>query len=334
MRRAVTSVITTALVAAGLGVAAAPATPAVTVSLAGYTDMAVDGTHGRVLITSGDATSSITVLGLDGSRQGTIPGVAGAQDIHLATDRSAFYVSLRSQKAIGVIDASTLAVTKIALGVCPTSVAQQDQVLWFTYSCSGQDGMIGSVQLSDGTVTTGLSEPRWYLSRVESSPGLPGRLVARQNGTLFLVDTTAGATAPVSFGASASTDARDFALTPDGKEVVATDDSPYRHVGFSTTDMTVRTIYPTAEYPNAVAVRGDGLVAAGLDNASRGVYLYREGSASLFRSYRVGDDVYDSLVLRGLEFGSRDLYALSSRWDGSGTVVWTLQRFTRSARRR
>ncbi len=337
MRRVVTSVLSTvAVVVAGLVVG--PTGPAsagsVPITLAGFTDLAVDEAHDNVLIASGDATSDLTVLSLAGEPRTTIGGMAGATDIRLSADGSVFWVALSSQKAIGVVDAATLDVTKIPLGssVCPTSVVEESDVLWFTYTnCTDSFGGLGSVRLSDSTVTTALApDGLTFADRVEASPGLPGKLVARSSGTLTVLDVSAGPTTTPTSGPSATTDARDFAVTPDGLEVISTDYSPYRHVGFSTADMTERTIYPDDAYPTAVAVRGDGLVAAGIDASyNSDIWLYQEGSAQLFRSYEVGTNGrYENLDLRGLAFGATDVYGIKKTWDGTGTWKWGFVRIT------
>ncbi len=332
VRRSMISVLSTlAVVAGALTATAAPAGAApVTIDLNGYTDMAVDEAHGNVLITQGSTSSTVVVLGLDGTPRTGLGTMAGAQDVHLSTDGSAFYLSLQSQRAIGVVDAADVTdVTTIPLGadVCPTSVAEEGGNLWFTYTdCAYGTGELGSVQLSDDTVTLGLTPAGVHPDRVESSPGLADRLVARGSNTLTVLDVSAGPAAAAGAGPGVATDARDFRITPDGLEVVSTDYSPYRHVGFSTQTMLERTIYPSDAYPNSVAVRGDGLVAAGiLGIYDHDVYLYPEGNGKLFRSYETGD-TSNQLVGRGLEFGETDLYVVTEPWGSDAS--WTFQRIT------
>ena len=333
MRSAITSVLTTVAVVAGFLVASAtPSTAApVAVGLSGYVDMAVDEAHGNVLIASGSSSSELTVLGLDGTSRAPITGMASAQDIQLSSDGSTFHVALENQRAIGLVDSATLEVTKRSLGagVCPTSVAEEGGVLWFTYTdCAGSGADLGSLQISDDTVTLALAPGGLAPSRVQASPGLPGRLVVRTYDTLTILDVSGGPTTTPAAGPSAATDGRDFAITPDGLEVISTDyGAGYRHVGFSTADMTEQTIYPTDAYPDAVAVRDDGMVAAGID-ASYGqdLFIFHRGSSSLYRSYDV-EDRNASVARRGLEFGATDLYVVSDEWY-SGQWVYTFQRIT------
>lgn len=327
MRRTVTSVLGTVAVAAGLLVVpAAPSGAAGSaLSLPGFTDLAVDEAHDRVLITSGAASSDVTVLGLDGTARAPIGGLAGAEDIHVSADGASYYVSLRGQKAIGVVSADTLAVDRIVLGaeVCPTSLAQEGAALWFTYTdCASSSGMLGSLRLADSTVTLGLQPEGVSPDHVEASPGLTGRVVVKAGNGLTLLDVSGGPTSAAVEGASVTVDARAFAVTPDGAEVVATDYGPYRHVGFSTTDLTERTVYPSVAYPNAVAVRADGLVAAGSNGIyDQDVFLYRQGSSSLYRSYETGDS-NNWLAQGGLAFGARDLYAVTESIGGAGGYAY------------
>ncbi|MBT9256535.1 hypothetical protein KMZ32_13985 [Phycicoccus sp. MAQZ13P-2] len=333
MRRSLTSVLGTAALAAGLLVAPAAPSGAAgsSLSLPGFTDLAVDEAHDRVLITSGTASSEVTVLGLDGTPRTPVSGLAGAQDVDLALDGSVFYLALTSQRAVGVVDGTSLAVSRIALGsgVCPSSVAQQGSVLWFTYDdCTGGSWRLGSVQLGDSSVTLDLAPEGVAPQRVETSTGLAGKVVVQVSGGLAVLDVSGGPATAALAGPTVTTDARDFTVTPDGAEVIATDYSPYRHVGFSTDDLTERTVYPSDAYPNAVAVRADGLVAAGISGwYEPDVYLYRQGSGSLVRSYELGGTLHE-LAPRGLAFGATDLYVVDSGWDGSGTTSWTYRRIT------
>jgi hypothetical protein len=331
VHRTVISVLSTvAVTAATLTAVATPSSAApVTVGLKGFVDMAVDEAHGNVLVTQGSASSDIVVLDLDGTAKTPVTGMPDARDVHLSSDGSVFYVTLPTQKAIGVIDAAdTTNVTTIPLGadVCPTSVAQEGEVLWFSYTdCAYGSGELGSVQLSDSSVTLGLTPAGVHPDRVESSPGLADHVVVRDYSTLTVLDVSSGPTATATAGPSASSDARDFAVSPDGVEVISTEYAPYRQVGYSTSTMLPRTVYGTDAYPNAVAVRDDGLVAAGIDGSySDDVFLFHEGSSALYRSYELG--AYVRLADRGLAFGATDLYVVSNTYYPGST--WTFQRIT------
>jgi hypothetical protein len=315
VRRATTAVLTaTAVVAATLGVAAAPSSAEpTTLTLPHFTGMAVDEAHDTVLITSGKLSSDITVLGLDGTPSAPIGDMAGARDVHLSDDGSVFYISLETEHAIGVVDAATLEATKIPLGtdVCPVSVTQAAEVLWFAYTdcVDDESGRLGSLQLADSTVTLGLAPDGVQPDGVQASAALPGSLVVRSSPALVMLDVSEGPTAPALEVARAEVDALDFSITPDGTEVIATDRPRSRHVGLSPATMTVRTVYPTGGQTRSVAIRDDGLVAAGLGAAySDDLFLFHAGDPTLFRSYDLPGRA--TLRARGLAFGETDLYLM------------------------
>lgn len=285
----------------------------VPINVPSYVDMAVDEAHGNVYVTSGNAGSAITVLNVNGGLKTTIEGVVGAWDVVMAHDQSVAYVAIKGQHAIGVIDPATNTLTKIDLGstACPVSLAQVGDVMWFTYEdcASGAGSQLGSLRLGDGTVTLDLG----YFDRIVSSSALTDRMIARTGYNFVVLDVSGGATtAPVAGATTSSYTVYDYTITPDGSQMIATDYSPYQHTGYSTTDLTKTAVYGSDAYPSAVAVRADGMVAAGSAGYySPDIYLYRQGVSTLWRSYDFGTT--DALIVnRGLEFGATDLYVIVS----------------------
>jgi len=85
---------------------------------------------------------------------------------------------------------------------------------------------------------------------------------------------------------------QDMAVTPDGKDVVIACGSPYYHQVLRTSDLSPDGVYPSSNYPSAVAktAAGGGLVAAGLVSSSGpSLYVYALGGTSPLATVSPGD---------------------------------------------
>jgi hypothetical protein len=273
-----------------------------------FTDLAVDEDHDSVYVTSGSRSSEITVLNLDGSPKRVIEGVVGALDIARAHDGSALYVAISDQRAIGTINASTGVLTKRSLGrgVCPTSLAQVGQTLWFTYDdcVYATHGNVGSLRLPDGALSLGLMDSPYR--RLVSSPALPGRLLAPRPTVLELLDVSAGANVQPSIVTMKIGEFDQVTVTPDGTEAVA-------GAAYSTSTLEPMTNYgSTGPVSAAIDIRSDGLIAIGASDLT----LYQQGNGVAWRRYRPTANG-ETLWTRGLAFGGRDLYVIGSNSAGA-----------------
>jgi len=316
MRRSLS--LTIALTAAATTLVApfatAPATAesVTTLSLSGFSDVLVDQAHGHVFVTGGTGSSSIAVTSLDGVSQAPIPSAYGAAQMLLSQDGSKIYVGLAEADGVGVIDASTLAMTKIATGsnTCPYDVAQTTGRIWYSYGCGQWTGAIGYIDLSDNSVHAAIRTGFYSAPLLESSAALPGQIALSDRGIsptpLVIANVTEGTPVTLPNDNTVAADVRDMAITPDGSRIVTTNMAPYVHPVFMTSDLSGDGSYDTDAYPNAVAIRADGMVAAGVDG-SPAVWLYPSGSRTLQKSYNFAG----MLAPGGLAFGTTRLFAVT-----------------------
>ncbi|MFJ9033559.1 YncE family protein [Streptomyces sp. NPDC102274] len=264
---------------------------------ASYRDLVVDDVHDRVFI-SDPSGSSVVVTDYAGQVLKQITLENGAAGLAISPDSSTVYVALSSADAISAIDTGTLTETnryQTGAGTSPQSLALADGKIWFSHGATGQAG-IGSLELSgSGPVITLNQSSGWYYApALASSPADPNMLVAGDHGlspaTLAVYDANAdGLQQRVQrtfYDAPSMSDLNDFAVTPDGRNIVTANGTPYRHQVVSTSDLTENGSYPTDAYPNAVAIAPDGTVAAG-GNGSL-LYVFRAGASAPLRTYSPG----------------------------------------------
>jgi hypothetical protein len=313
-----TVVVTLALVSP---VAPASADGPVGPSFTGFRDLVVDDAQGHVFISHG--SSQISVRDLDGQPVTSIEGMTGAAGMTLSDDGSTLYVALKDGDAIAAIDTTTLAPTTYPTGVdsCPSNVAITAGLVWFAANCGSGWGSVGALDPSDGTVSSNLL--REYSPLIATSPQVPDTLFVLTQGlspsSLDKYAATVDADGPeLTHIASidVGSNGRDLAITPGGSRVVTASGSPYEHPVFLTGDLSADGAYRAGAYPNAVAIRSDGMVAGGIVGAyDPDVYLYQSGTRNLFRNYDFGDASHE-LVTRGLAFGETDLYAVEGPYSG------------------
>ena len=265
-----------------------------------YRDIVVDDVHDHVFISDPDG-SSVVVTDYAGQVVKQITSENGAAGLAVSADSSTVYVALPSADAISEIDTSTLAETdryQTGAGTSPRNLALADGKIWFGYAADGRGG-IGSLELSgaDPVVTLGQSADWYYAPTLASSPADPNVLVAGQQGlspaTLAVYEvSSSGLQQRVKrtfYDSPVMSNLNDFAVTPDGQDIVAAFGAPYRHQVLSATDLSVKGSYPTDAYPNGVAIAADGTVAAGGDGSQ--VYVFRSGASTPLRTYSPGSQL-------------------------------------------
>jgi 5-hydroxyisourate hydrolase-like protein (transthyretin family) len=275
-RRLLVPPLAAALGLAGtLGLATATAAHADTTTtvqnLTGFDQMAVDSADGYVFLSgSVSGTSAIAVTNLSGQYVTTLDSGAGAAG--LALDGSTLYAVLRTQDAIGVIDASgtpTQTTTiKLPAGDTPISIAVQSGALWVSYantSVSFENGGVGEINPSTHAfqpVATGLYEA----PTLAADPSDSGVLVAATSIGLNVFDTAVTPVTQTSGGLPGGcSNLWQIAVAPGGAQFMIACSFPYEIVASSTaTPGTISSTYVTGAYPAAVAVANDGTVIAGL----------------------------------------------------------------------
>jgi hypothetical protein len=123
-------------------------------------------------------------------------------------------------------------------------------------------------------------------------------------------------------GSEVSSNLRDLAITPDGKDVVTACGAPYQHQVFSVTDFSPDGQYDSTNYPDAVALGADGTVFAGSDNYyDDSVFVFAPGNPTALASYSLG--TYTDLAPAGLAVTPDDavLFAVSADTYGDNPTL-------------
>jgi hypothetical protein len=292
----------------------AQAATGVPLGITSFADLVVDQAHGHVFIS--DGTSQVLVRDLDGAAVTAVTGLDHPAGMTLSDDGSMLYVAVRDAQLVTIATTDlTTGALPVGAGSCPVDVATASGLLWVSNACT-DSGQIDAVDPVSGMVTAGL-RTNVYVPRLVAAPQLPDTLLwyseGLSPGTLHAEDVTTSPTPALSERASAQvgSNTRDAAISADGSRVITASGAPYEHPVFLTSDLSSDGSYGADSYPNAVAVRSDGMVAGGISGwYSPDVYVYPAGSRTLFRSYEFGG-TSNELVTRGLAFGETRLYAVT-----------------------
>ena len=212
-------------------------------------------------------------------------------------------------------------VRKVSTGdACPLSVAPAAGLVWIVDRCGGELAHLLAVDPDTGQRSGSLLTVSGGGSVLVSSPETrPQTLVLgdtdQSPSRLHLLQVTGGPIPTVAETAETETGAlRSVAFTPDGRSlVVAYSSNGYYHQVLSADDLSEAEHYDAQAYPDAVAVRGDGMVAAGFFAwYSPDIYLYRPGTNASPRRYEIGDTEGRTLQPDGLAFGNDRLYAVTA----------------------
>lgn len=288
----------TAGIAVPAGWRATPAravTTSVQLPIPTYSHMLIDPAHQHIFFTGGSGSASILVTDYSGNTVATIPGEPGATGLTLSGDGSTVYAALATGDAISAISTSTLTETAryaTGAGTQPAYVADTGGKIWFGYGGAAQ-GAIGSIDPSTGTVTLKAAAGSWYSAPIlaaspdgELAAGEPGQSPV-QLATYDVSSGTATVLAPELFDQSAS-NLEAMQITPDGKDLVTASGYPYYQQVYKVSDLSADGEYPTTNYPNSVAISGDGSVAAGTDSGSNEVFVFAPGGSTPLNTYNFG----------------------------------------------
>ena len=281
-----------------------------------------------ILVTDG---SGITVARID------TPGIS---DLALAPDGSALYAAATGSTQILKIDPVSLAVVatyQLQQPQCPTSVAVVGSHVAFGYSCNGQWGGVGFLNLAAPTAPpVTVSSGSYYNPLVRAVPGQSKVLVADQglSPTGFTVVQIADGAATVQASSSSPNCANlsDLAMSPDGLTFTPACGSPYIFGRFSLATFTQIGTFAANPYPNAAAYSADGEHFAGGMN---GMYdkdvveyqLSNTATPSLLYSidHTLGDASFNGAP-RGVAFsadGSR-LYSITQNTSVGNVVLHSM----------
>ncbi len=305
------------------------------VPYSGFGDIVVDEAHARIYLTGGQHTRDLVVTDLDGGNLRTIANVApGAAGMTLSPDGTKLYIAASDSDGITVVDTATYAITWYWTGTsdgtmtCPRDVAFAAEQLWFSWGCDNAPAGIGRVDLQTGAFDLGAIDQTD--ERITSPPLLatvpsqPTMVIAGETGTnpalLFRFEATSTKLYQRAWRRTDGGSVRQLALTPDGSEVIVPSGSPYYHPVLRTSDLAEVHQYPTGdEYPNAAAIRSDGLVAAGVNAAyDDDVYIFQPDASAPIATFDFGhlpnqDTWAYTLVDGGLAWNGDRIYAITDQ---------------------
>ncbi|WP_051940245.1 Ig-like domain-containing protein [Phaeacidiphilus oryzae] len=280
---------------------AGAATTAVALPIAHYSHLLVDPVHRHLFVSGGSGSTDILVTDYTGQTVATIPNETDANGLALSADGGTVYAGLGGTDAVSAISTADLTETAryaTGAGYDPESVAVSGGKVWFSYNGSAAgSGGIGSIDPAAGpaAVTLRATGDSWYDAPLLAG-GPNGELVAGWSGvspaSLASYDVS-GATVRVLKPQTqldtpdVSSNLRDLAITPDGKDVITACGAPYAHQAWKVADLSADGQYTDATYPDAVAIAADGTVYGGSDDYyGDSVYVFAPGGySSAVRSY-------------------------------------------------
>lgn len=261
-------------------------------------DVLVDGVHQHVFIT--DPTSGkLVVTDYTGGVVATLPDLPGVSGLAISADSGQVYAAVADKDTIASVSTTTLAETTsypLPGAADPRHLALTGSTPGLGYGTDGR-GHLGSLDLSAAEPATALAqEGDVYLGgppRIASTPANPGLLAVGDTQvspmTLALYTVADGkATLRTSRQdpSGGGGDLSDFALSPDGTQLVTASGAPYYQPIYSTTDLTMLGQYSTNTYPNAVDIAPDGTVAAGTFSwYDPDVHIFNPGNGTPVRQY-------------------------------------------------
>ncbi|HEY2788897.1 MAG TPA: hypothetical protein VGI72_05535 [Gaiellales bacterium] len=299
-----------------------------TLPLVGFSHMLVDGAHGHVFVTGAAADSKIAVENEDGTSAGVITGESGAGGMVL--DGGTLYVARCGWGVIDEIDTATLtkvgSFTAAVGGTC--DLAEAGGRLWYSNSNDQQFGGLESVSLdsSHAVVDSGVS---LYQMIFATTPAHPSWLIvgeSDQSPTVVDVYDVTDPAAPTLlthvFDLGGGGNLQDMAVTPDGSTLVTAAGAPYELDAFALPGLTVAGVYPTDNYPNAVAVSPSGAKIAGgsMSYYDNDVFLFETGDATPTTKWDFTSQ-YDLLYPRGLAFSADGTRLFSVSKGAAGTAA-------------
>jgi hypothetical protein len=269
-----------------------------------FGDVLVDEARSRIYLTGGTGTSDLVITDLDGGNVRTLANVApGAAGMALSPDGTKLYIAASDQDWLRIVDTATFALSGQFAGKtdgmmsCPRDVAFAAGQLWVSWGCDNAPAGIGKVDLQTGAFQLnaigGIDERISTAPLLATTPSQPNMVIAGETGTnpalVVRFEATSTALYQQAIRHTDGGSVRQLAITPDGSQVIIPSGAPYYHPAWRTSDLVEVHQYPTAAYPNSVAIRDDGLVVAGIDGAyEKDVYVFEPGGSAPTATYEFG----------------------------------------------
>jgi DNA-binding beta-propeller fold protein YncE len=307
-------------------------------------DVVVDAAHGRVYLTAGKNTKDVVATDLDGGNPRKIAEVDGGAGMTLSPDGSKLYVAASAGSWVSVIDTSTYETTGLWIGktdgtnTCPRDVALAAGQLWVAWGCDNAPAGVGRIDLEtrryelnvtvgDGSVRNLVSSP----SLLATVPGQPNVLIVGETDSLpaplYRFEIEDNLLVLKAVGTTDGGPVAQMAVTPDGSEIIIPSGAPYYHQVFRTSDLTLAGKYQTTTYPNAVAIRDDGLVVAGVNGSyEEDLWVFEPGGTEPIITYEFGHLPNETTWAYHLEDGAlavhgNRIYALTDQLSEPETLT-------------
>ncbi|GAA5016573.1 hypothetical protein [Actinopolymorpha pittospori] len=270
----------------------------------------LDEDRGRLYLAQGVGTGlPLVVTDLDGQFQQRVTAVTDVSDLVLADDHRRLLVA-QGFNRVTALDADSLTVKAaypVPSGACPYVVEPTgDKIVAGFLDCGlGSGGLL--VWSSPDTPPTVYTAGPNYEPVIDASAGAPGLIVAGDTGyspvTTYVIDVTGTTPQIRSRRTDTGENLQDYALSPDGTEVVESTGYPYEHHAYRMPDLADATVYPSGAYPADAAWSADSsTVAIGRSDTSSfdpDVLLYKKGSTTPTYAvdFRSGDNLWKGTLL-------------------------------------
>ena len=250
----------------------------------------LDEDRGRLYIAQGVGLGyPLTVTDLDGRLISQVGSVTDLSDLTLSDDGASLFAAQGFDRVIAV-DPDTFAIAGKYPGVagaCVVSVEPSgDKVIGTFVDCGiGSGGLlIWSAPDTEPLVYTGGPD---YEPVIDASRGAPGLLVAGDTGispvTTYVIDVSGKTPSILARRDNTGSNLRDYAVSPDGTQVVESTGSPYEHHAYNLPDLSDAVVYPSGSYPDGAQWSGDGstvVVGRGHSGSQPDIYFYDKGSTT------------------------------------------------------
>lgn len=304
----------------------------VKIPMAGFGDMLVDTARERVYISGGKGTRGIVVTDLYGEILRTLDVASGGAGMTLSPDGTKLYVTASDSDGIVIVDTATYEIgwhwtgTSDGRDTCPRDVAFAAGQLWFSWGCPNDSAGVGRVDPETGEFDLHVAETDTRITSpplLATVPSQPNTVIAGVTGTspanLFRFEATSTELQQREWRRTDGGAVRQLAVTPDGSQVIVPSGAPYYHPVLRTSDLVEVHQYPTNAYPNAVAIRPDGLVAAGINGAyDDDVYVFEPDGDTPIATFEFGHlpdkpSWAHTLVDGGLAWHGDRIYAITEQ---------------------
>jgi hypothetical protein len=205
-----------------------------------FSGMELDEDRGRIYFAQGVGSESMVVTDLDGQLLTRVTAAPGVSDVVLSDDQRSVLVAQQFDR-VAVLDADSLTLTATYAapeGTCVRNVEPSgDKIVGGFVDCGiGFGGLLVWSTSTPGAAPSVYREGPHYSPIIDASPGAPGLVVAADDGyspaNTYVIDVAGSSPSIVSRLDRTVVNIEDFAISPDGTEVVKSDGGENSHVTY------------------------------------------------------------------------------------------------------